>query len=68
MYSAEHRIILGINVILTPEVATNQDFKAGFILGRFLNDFGDQNNSRTILVGAPIFGRFLNVFWSCVYL
>ena len=36
--------------------------KAGFILGRFLNDFGDQNDSRTILVGAPIFGRLLNVF------
>ena len=42
--------------------------KAGFILGRFLNDFGDQNDFWTILVGAPIFGRFLNVFWSCVYL
>ena len=34
------------------------NFSAGFILGRFLNDFGDQNDYRTILVGAPIFGRF----------
>ena len=32
--------------------------EAGFILGRFLNDFGDQNDFWTILVGAPIFGRF----------
>ena len=53
---------------MTKKQTFNDLCEAGFILGRFLNDFGDQNDSVTILVGAPIFGRFLNAFWSCVYL
>ena len=35
---------------------------AGFILGRFLDDFGGQTESRTISGSAPILGQFLNVF------